>query len=746
MIRRHVLSTVTVLLLLAGCAADRMHSEGLDLIARGQAEEGLRLLGQASQAEPRNVAFKSDFLTKRAEQVTRLLTNADNALGVGKPDQAEVGYKRVLAIEPANERATAGLAAVAQARNHVALIDRAKIAFAGGELERAAGLARQVLTEAPKDGAAISMLRQLDEINAAGQIASLSLHANFRKPVTLQFRDASLRVVLEALARATGVDFILDKDVRPDLRTTVFLRQTPLEDALELILQTNNLQKKVLSSNSVLIYPGTQEKQKEYRELVVRGFYLTNTDALKTQAMIKSMLKTKDTYVDEKLNLLMIRDTPEAVRLAEKMIAMQDLPEPEVMLDVEVLEVKRSRLNELGIQWTNQFTITPLTGKPTTIADLRGLNSARLGVTTPSATVNLRRELGDANTLANPSIRARNREKAKIMIGDKVPVTTNTATATGLVSESVQYLDVGIKLDAEPQVHLDGDVAIKISLEVSTITQEIRTPSGSLAYQIGSRAASTVLRLRDGETQVLAGLIRDEDRHDASRVPALGDLPVLGRLFGSQKDNHEKTEIVLSITPHIIRNVRHPSAGGAEFWSGTESILNTRPLRLASFPENVTSREPSADAPRGIDMDTGTAPTRVVFSWKPLSKVTSNEPFRVALRLDSDGGVRSLPMQFGFDPAAIEVLDVTEGEYFKKGQAKASLSHSINAAEGKAVVSIVRDGTSGTRGDDDVVILTLKSVGGKPSELKLLSAAPSTVGGKPPAPTMPAPFVISFRD
>ncbi|MYM90387.1 general secretion pathway protein GspD [Rugamonas sp. FT82W] len=742
---------VLLLLGLAGCAGDRLHSTGMDLIAKGQPEEGVRKLEEASQAEPRNVVFRSDFLNRRAEQVTRLLAQGDEARAAGRWDAAEVAYARVTKMEPANAHAEAGLEAVAQARRRVPLLEQAKQALQASDRTNAAILVRQILAEEPRNLDALALQRLIDDSNDASQLSSPAMHANFRKPINLQFRDASLKLVLEALARATGVDFILDKDVRPDLRTTVFLRQAPLEDALELILQSNNLEKKVLNANAVLIYTGTPDKLKEYKELVVKGFYLANADVNKTNAMIKGLLKTKDTFVDEKLNLLVVRDTPEAIRLAEKLIAMQDLPEPEVMLDVEVLEVKRSRLNELGIQWTSQFTITPLTSSPATIASLRGLNASRLGVTVPSATVNLRRELGDANILANPRIRARNREKAKIMIGDKVPVTTNTATATGLVSESVQYLDVGIKLEAEPNVYLDGDVAIRVGLEVSSIVREIRTPGGSLAYQIGSRSATTVLRLQDGETQVLAGLISDEDRHDASRVPGLGDLPVLGRLFGSQKDGHEKTEVVLSITPHLIRNIQRPAAGAGEFWSGTEASLNTRPLRLGQASEDAADGKPLAGKPsipanRVGDSATTVVPTKLVFTWAGPERIIRGEPFKVALHLQSDGGVRSLPLQFGYDPENLQLVDVADGGYFKKGGTQTSFSHSVNAGEGKAMVSIVRAGTDGTRGDDDVVILTMKSLSNKSSELKLLSAAPGTVGAKTPSPTLPAPLLIKVGD
>jgi general secretion pathway protein D len=313
------------------------------------------------------------------------------------------------------------------------------------------------------------------------------------------------------------------------------------------------------------------------------------------------MTKTRDVYIDEKLNLLIVRDTPEAVRLVEKLVALADRPEPEVMLEIEIMEVKRSRLLELGLQWPNQLSVlTPEVIPQTIVQDgvviteqvprsvltlenLRDITSGDIAVS-PNPAVTFRKDTGDANILANPRIRVKNKEKAKIHIGDKVPVITSNVTSTGVTSESVSYLDVGLKVDVEPQVHLEGDVAIRVGLEVSSIVQQIKTNTGSVVYQLGSRNASTVLRLKDGETQVLAGLIADEERNAATKVPGLGDLPLLGRLFSNNSDQLQKTEIVLMITPRIIRNIERPELADSEFFGGTESTASDQALQLRITP------------------------------------------------------------------------------------------------------------------------------------------------------------------
>ncbi|HEV7819547.1 MAG TPA: hypothetical protein VGO84_00100, partial [Burkholderiales bacterium] len=209
--------------------------------------------------------------------------------------------------------------------------------------------------------------------------------------------------------------------------------------------------------------------------------------------------------------------------------------------------------------------------------------------------LNLRRESSDVNLLANPRIRVKNREKAKIHIGDKVPVITTTSTANVGVSQSVSYLDIGLKLDVEPNVQLDDEVSIRVGLEVSNIVREITNRQGVLTYQVGTRNATTALRLKNGETQVLAGLINDEDRNNASKVPGLGDIPLIGRLFSSHASDRTKTEIVLLITPRIVRNVVRPEFYSAEFSGGTDLAAGAPPLQISATAPGALALSSSPD-------------------------------------------------------------------------------------------------------------------------------------------------------
>jgi len=579
-------SIAILALTLASCASDSAYREGERLLAQGQTEEGLRQLEQAVKDDPSNVQYRTAYIQARETQIARLFAQADAALLAGRYDEAAGLYREILKLHPQSVRAQTSLASIDTRNLDLALIKEAQADVQKGEFEAARGKLRTVLSREPGQLEAQALMKKVEEQSGKRQGAEFPrLAATYRRPVTMQFRDAPMRTIFDALSRQSGLNFVFDKDVRTDTRLTIFATDTPISDILDMLLKTGQLAKKVLNDNTLLIYPALPAKLKEYQDLVVKSFFLGNTEAKQIVNLVRSMTKTRDIYIDEKLNLLIVRDTPEAVRLVEKLVAVADRPEPEVMLEVEILEVKRTRLQQLGVQWPTQFSvITP--GGPEaalTLETLKNLTSADIGVS-PNPTLNLRKTSGDVNLLANPRIRVKNKEKAKVHIGDKLPVITSNVTSTGVTSESVSYIDVGLKVDVEPQVFMDGEVGMKVGLEVSNIVDKVTTDNGTLVYQLGSRNAVTVLRLKDGETGVLAGLISDEDRSGASKVPGLGDIPLIGRLFSNQLDDLVKTEIVLMITPRIIRNIDRPDLADGEFFGGTESAASDQALQLRSIP------------------------------------------------------------------------------------------------------------------------------------------------------------------
>lgn len=655
---------------LAGCNTLPAVDEGKRLIGAGRAEEGLAILEQAAVDNPRSAQAFSTYMAARETFTLELVRQADAARLFGDLAAAEQLYRRALNVDPGSAAARSGIELVARDRSSAAQAAQAEAALKAGDLATAERLARAALADNTGNRAARAVLRQVAERQAQAAVAPPQLKAALGKPVTLEFRDANLRSVFEVIARTTGINFVFDRDVRPDLRVTIFVRNTSLDDVLKVLLATNQLERKVINDNSMLIYPNTPAKQKDYQELVVRGFYLTNADVKQTAALIRALVKTRDLYIDEKLNLLVMRDTAEAVRLAEQLVATQDLGEPEVMLQVEVLEVASSKLQEIGLRYPDSVRYGLLpgdggaagggagTGTLPLFIDLRNTGGLTFFTTNPLVVANLRQTDGATNLLANPRIRVKNRDKAKVHIGERVPVITTTSTANVGVSSSVSYLDTGLKLDVEPNIYLDDEVAIKVQLEVSNIIEQLNV-SGTIAYRLGTRNTATTLRLRDGETQVLAGLISDEERRAANKVPGLAELPLLGRLFSNNFDQRTKTDIVLLITPRVVRSLQRLEGAAAEFRAGTEAAPGAPPLQLRPTGPRTLSIEPGAGAAqvaaaKPIAPPAAAAPAAVSLIWAAPSQAAIGREFAVSVGLPAGGEARAARVEIAFDPAVLQ--------------------------------------------------------------------------------------------
>ena len=718
------LLTAVLALGLAGCSAEPIAREGRQLIGEGRLEAGLGKLQDATRADPSDYSYRTALSAQRDRVLFDLLGSADRDTAGARDVAAEESYRRVLALDPVNPRALAGLDAVLRVRRHRAEVQRAVAAEAKGQVELGLDLLNKVLVENPEHREAREARREIQSRRFKQVISSPQLRSRFTLPISLEFRDAGLRQVFDALAKGSGLNFIFDKEVRPDIRVSISIKDVLIENAIALLLDPNQLSGKVLNENTLLIYPTTAGKVREYQDLVIRSFYLENADVKQTQNMIKTMLKTKDTFIDEKINLLVIRDTPEVIRLAENLIAMQDHAEPEVVLEVEVMEILRSRLSELGLRFPEKFQF-----------DTEGLIKGQF-----SGTLNIKNDVGTTNLLSNPRIRVRNREKAKILIGNRIPVISSVVTpssTTPVITDTIQYLDVGLKLEIEPNIHLDGGVTMKVNLEVSTLGDSVTSRNGTVAFRVGTRNATTVLQLKDGETQTLMGLIQNDDIEMANRLPGLGEIPVLGRLFSNTRSDGQKTEIVLSITPRVVRNVPRPSIEAAALWSGTEAVYRTATPQLN--PANEAAKAPIKQvllpaAPLPASAAAVVTPAPVVdaleLMWKAPASVKPGEQFTVILEGTSKVGLLGTDLQLLFDPAALTVVSVAEGEWLKSDNAQTTFNQRIDKATGRIYATTRRGATGGVTGTGALLAVTLRAnaVLGM-AQLHLATAVPAVAGG-----------------
>jgi general secretion pathway protein D len=772
----------------SSCASSRLYHDGLDAIDNGRYEEGLEKLEEVVHKDPRNIEYRVELKARHDDAVAKLLAAGDRARGAANLPESEQAYGRVLGIEPGNDRARRGLDGVAADRRHNDLAAKALADLNRGDLERAESKIRAIFAEDPAFVPAIAVQAKID--TARGPISTTPrLKSRENRPVTLQFRDANTKMVFEVLSRQTGINFVFDKEVKSDGKTTIFVQQVPVEQAIELVLGQNQLARQVLSDNMVLIYPNTAIKQKEYQDEIVKTFYLTNTEPKKAQEMLKTVLNAKTLFVDEKSNMLVMRDTPEAVRMAEKLVASLDLADSEVMLEVEVLEITRSNLQQLGIEYPTSATLST----PTTLNldSIRHLGRSDISVTPLSITADLLKQVGRADTLASPRIRARSREKAKILIGSREPVITNSVTPTAsgapVVTGSVQYLDVGLTLEVEPTVHLDNEVSIKMNLEVSSILKQVTTASGTVAYEIGTRNAQTLLTLRDGETQILAGLIQDSDTRNSAHIPGLGDIPILGKLFGSDHIDKEKSEIVLSITPRIIRSSARPSNETTEFWYGTESNLRSAPLGSQSESGAASRDAPAGAAPAtlpavaalpvtDISVDTPPSSTEVPAAAaqpapaipppppaeepvrvKPQAAANPDGPnltldgpteakvgdsFDVAVSLSTKQPLARVSSQLHFDGTVLELDGVDTGNVIPSAL-PAPATPRINQRAGVAQYVVAASKESPIQGDGGFLVLHFKALTASAATPITLQFAAAAADGRSVRPGIPAPLSVA---
>lgn len=661
---KRVVALALAVTLLGACAGSRHYEEAGRLSAEGRPEEALAQLELAVKEAPGNRRYRADLLRERERVVAAHVLAGDTLVREEKLDEAEVRYRAAAAVDQGSPKPAARLAELARARRAQAQIKEARALFVRNDLAGAEAKLRVLLADTPSYPGARDLLRRVLEAAIAAEPAPV-LKTPYVKPITLEFREASLKTIFDLLSRTSGINFVFDREVRQDTKVSVYLRNTRLEDALRLILTTNQLDRKVLNENSVLIYPNTPARQKDYRELVVRSFYLANADVKQASAMLKSMVRAQDIFIDEKLNLMIVKDSPEVVRLADQLVRTLDLAEPEVMLEVEVLEITRSRLQDLGVRWPSSVALGAQdnTGGISSAGTIPVDSPMLFSTSNPALVFNLRANVGRTDILANPRIRVKNREKARIHIGDKVPVFTSTSTANVGVSTSVSYLDTGLKLDVEPAVSLNDEVTIKVGLEVSNIVETITVGSGAaqtVAYRLGTRNTATALQLRDGETQVLAGLISEEDRLASQRVPGLGDLPMLGRLFGTDNTNKVKTEIVLLITPRILRNVMRPEGVMAEMAVGTDSTPGAPPLRIGRTAPGALALAPggggAASAPAAPAAATGTVDPVFVLTLAAPAQARKGAQFTVTLGFAEAPELRDGYVELAFDPAVLELV------------------------------------------------------------------------------------------
>jgi general secretion pathway protein D len=549
-----------------------------------------------------------------------------------------------------------------------------------------------------------------------------------KQPVTLRFRNAGLKEVLEGLGKAGGVNLVFDKDVRND-PVTITIQDTPFEEAFNLILNSNGLFSRALSTGMMIISPNTRQKQEQYQDLMIRTFYLSHAKAKDMAVLLKGMLDSKRMHANEQLNTIVLRDQPEKIELAEKIILANDRQDSEVLFEVEVLEVNRTVNQTYGLSYPKQiagaivppgFTgiISGDVGQQLTYQQLTSLGQSSYLFNLPTnVQLDFFKQITDSKTLASPKIRVVNNKKAEINIGDKQPILLSTTNvlpgqaATGAVPTtstvtSIEFRDTGVKLTVEPTIRLVNDLALKMKIEVITLGDQVVLQANPpiTQFKFGNRSAETMLNIKDGETIVLGGLIQEQDQKTKVTIPWIGDLPVIGDWISSFKTQRVTTEVILTITPHIIHSMTQPNWGTQVFWSGTESTYATAPvfseasqgmggstLRKTSFGSGSTPLKKIAADVKATAQAPGEsgATARLILKLRE-SSVEVGKDIRVDLFTERIQGLKEGAFIISYDPQILELQSTVEGELPKRGDAGGLLSAISNSATGQVELKLAR--------------------------------------------------------
>ncbi len=771
-----------LLLTLAGCGGTRAFQAGEDLQRQGRYEEAVAKFAEAVEISPESREYRLNLLKAKARAAQERLAEGRRLAGLGQYEGALYELRQARAMDPT-------LTVVTQELERIeALAETEKLFAEAEEFYRARryGNAKVTLTRlleiSPGHPRALELQERVQK-SAGTLMDGFELEVDSDTTITLTFKSAKTKEVFAILSKLSGINFLFDEEME-DRTVSLSFEKATFAQALELLLRMNGLGKKVLNSKTIIIYSNTKEKAKQYEDHIIQTFYLSHIDAKKAVNMLRTMLQLRKIYVHEERNALVIRDTPQVIKLAQQIIEAADRGDAEVVLDLELVEVTHN--NELKIGPTlstnsvsfglskdgQNIVADTLTAGSTTVSSgtdstttglannlVSGLSNLQTFYTLPTATFDVLRKLTDSEILANPSIRVKNKEKAKVHIGSREPVITVTINGDQ-TSENIQYVDVGVKLDVEPLIQLDNTVVTKLNLEVSNATRLAALKSGTTPLVISTTNATTALILKDGEQTVIGGLLRDDNSKSKTSIPVLGDIPLLGHFFTGHNNNKTKREILLSITPHIVKKLDMPEPAVASIWSGGEEELRAG-ANFGSFayfrpeleeplppvaPAAAVTKAPPAGIPEGFveapvneesaevvnggaaasetsvggegplpetpqalppAPETTAVPTATdipeLSRFGDRAQVSFNGPAEVAVgqevileaTVQEITGLYSAPLFVHFDSQKLSFVRAEEGDFLKAGGQSTLFTSSVNQEKGELIVGY-KQGLGGT--------------------------------------------------
>jgi general secretion pathway protein D len=577
-----------------------------------------------------------------------------------------------------------------------------------------------------------------------------------RAAITLKMSDDA-KIVFGTIGKLAGLTIIYDPDF-PARRITVDLNDVTLEQALEIVSLQSKAFWKAVTENIIFVIPDQPQKRRDYEEQVVRTFYLSNTvqaqDLTEIVTGLRSLLDLKRIQQLNSQNAIIVRDTPDRLLLAEKMINDIDKAKPEVVVQVEVLEARTDRLRNLGILPGQSASIainpnastttsgTTPTNNAITLNNLRHLNSNDYAVTLPSLTATAILTDSDTKIMQNPEVRSVDGQTAKLKIGDRIPVATGsfssglglTGTTAGgispLVNTQFTYLDVGVNIDMTPRVHPNRDVSLKLKVEVSSQTNTV-TIGGISQPVISQRVIEHDIRLKEGETSILAGLIQRSDSKLVNGWPGLAKLPIFGRLFSDNNTDTQEDEVLIVLTPRIVRIPGWTKENLRPMLSGTETTVQVRresdihapvqttPTQKPQMNQNTAPGQ-APNAPGGTNAPAGASTTKIRFEPQALT-LKPGQTATLGIVVENVSDLFSIPLLLQYNPAVISVEEVQHGGFLSGGTQEIAIVERVDKEHGQAIISATRQpNTPGVNGSGTLLGIVVKALAPGSSNLSIV--------------------------
>ena len=716
-----------LLALVLPAAADKAKSlfnQGKDAEARQNYEAAFDLYKQAYDLKPKDLAYRAAYERLRFLAAASMVHKGQLLRDAGKLDEALAEFKRAADTDPSS------FIAQQEIRRTQKMIDQAS--------------GQQPQTSARPPG---QLERMLQSAGGPIELAAIS-----SVPITLKLTEDT-KVIYETVGKLAGINVLFDPDYT-SRRIRIELNGVTLNEALEIVALQSKTFWRPVTPNTVFVAADTPAKRKEVEQSVIKTFYLSNVSTpQELQDMVNAMRQILEIARIQQLptqNAIVVRGTPDQIALAQKLIGDLDKSKSEVIVDVAIMQVSRDKAHTYGINPPTSATVAlqPNINTNTNTNNnnnqnnlnnqnsnnsssgsinlnaLGNLNATDFQVTIPPATATLL--FSDSNTklIQNPQIRAVDGQKASLKIGERVPVATGSfqpgiggVGINPLVNTQFQYLDVGVNIDITPRVHAGREVTLKVAMDISSVTGNSNI-GGISQPIIGQRKIEHEIRLKEGEVNILGGMLEDQSVRSVSGIPGLGNIPLLKYLFSQTNNTHSENEIVFVLIPHIVRGQELSDLNEKAIDVGTANALELRstgqrPQTAAPATQQPANQpppqQPPATQPSAPPQASNPAAGGASFGFDPPSvNVKAGSTFAVNLLLSGAQNVYSVPVQITYDPQRLQLVNISNGGLLSQDGQAVALVHRDDAGTGTLQVTATRPpGSNGVSGQGSVVTLTM---------------------------------------